>query len=65
MKTLENIEMQELSHEEKISINGGSEFSESFFRTVGWLIGGIVGAYQSVQANQEAEIRMGLSPRNS
>lgn len=62
MKTMN---LQDISIEEQTSINGGSEFSQTFFRVIGWLGGAFVGAYESVDSSQRAEIAMGLSPRNS
>jgi hypothetical protein len=65
MKIKNDEQLSELSMEEMISIQGGSEFSESVFKTIGWIVGGIVGVYQSAHAQQVAEINAGLSPRDS
>lgn len=63
MKAIDSLQLNDLSFEEQISIQGGSEFSESVFHAIGWVVGGIVGAYQSVHNQQLAEIRAGLRPR--
>jgi len=53
MKNQFDPELRNLSAEEMNTVNGGSEFSESVFRAIGWVVGGLMAAAESTVKYQE------------
>lgn len=62
MKNLSKLNLKTLSYDESCFTNGGSEFSESVFRGVGWVVGAIVSCWESFVENQARMDANGLHP---
>ena len=62
MKNTSEYGVQELQHDDLTFVNGGSEFSESFVKSVGWVVGALGGMWESFVRNQEEMYKRGLHP---
>lgn len=54
---------QELNNEELRSICGGSDFSESVFRSIGWVVGGFMAVGESFMRHQAMIAEKGYNTR--
>ncbi len=54
---------RELNHEELRTVCGGSEFSESVFRSIGWAVGGLLAAGESFLKYQTMITENGYNAR--
>lgn len=62
MKNISTFTVYPLSEDALRITNGGSEFSESVFRGIGWVVGGIVGACNYYLDYQREVAKLGLVP---
>ncbi len=62
MKNTKGLNLEILTTEEQRSIDGGSEFSESVFRGIGWFVGSIAAIGQSFLENQSRVATAGYHP---
>lgn len=62
MKNLSEFNLKTLSYDELCSTNGGTEFSESFFHAIGWVVGAVVALWESFLENQARMEKNGLHP---
>jgi hypothetical protein len=62
MKNLSNEGIQELNPEELRYVRGGSEFSLSFFRTIGLVVGGLQAIGESWMDYQARMAEKGYHP---
>ena len=63
MKNLNELNLRELNQEELHNTCGGSEFSESVFRSIGWAIGGLMAAGESFLNYQTMIAEKGYNTR--
>ncbi len=54
---------QELNSDELRSICGGSDFSESVFRSIGWVVGGLIAVGESFLSYQTLIAEKGYNTR--
>lgn len=63
MKNLIQLNLRELNQEELHNSCGGSEFSESVFRGIGWAVGGLKAMGESFMNYQIIIAEKGYNPR--
>lgn len=64
MKNLAEINVELLTENELVKIDGGSEFSEAVFRAIGWTAGQVVNAFNAM-ADVYGELHASGTPYSS